>query len=484
MQELTVNVYRTDLKGDTKIENKELNEEQTIRQFQKWLMPELSQTRRYEGHPPYEEFKDTVHLEGLQPGVYMVELLSNPQTEVIRRLLFVSDLYIMGEELPEHKRFVVVNSTTGQPVPGAHLKITLSNRKVQKMVELNCDEKGEALYEGEVDYLFAYTETDKGFKQISWSDNYNYYGKSRKETHIEIFTDRSIYRPGQTVHAAVLAYENSQFIENNAMEGLMVTLRLRDANYKVVKELKVLTDAYGKAAVEFTLPTGSLNGRFTIEANNARHYIRVEEYKRPTYEVTYEDITQTYKAGDTIDVTGIARSYAGVGVQGAKVKYTVKRRIAYWWFTYSHYWDEGYIGRRSEDDEICTGETTTDAQGHFTVNVPLKVSDWERRSINFYHFVVEADVTDQAGESRSGSMNIPVGTRDAVLTCDLPYKALREDLKGLTFHVYNAAGKDLEGQTIEYRMDGGEWQTAKSNNRIPMVEAWMTSGKHVAPQTR
>ena len=475
VQELTLNIYRTDLNGDTRIENKDLAEKQN---FQKWLMPELSQTRRYEGHPPYEDFRDTLKLSGLQPGVYMVELLTNPQTEVMRRLFFVSDLYIMGEELPNDNRYVVVNSTTGQPVPGAHLKLTKDSRKVRKVVELTCDEKGEVRCEDEADYLFAYTDTDKGFKEISWNGNYNYYGKSRKETNIEVFTDRSIYRPGQTVHVAVLAYENSQFIENNVLEGLMVTLRLRDANYKVVKELKVLTDAYGKAAMEFTLPTGSLNGRFCIEANNARHYFRVEEYKRPTYEVTYEDITQTYKAGDTIDVTGTARSYAGVGVQGAKVKYTVKRRIAYWWFAYSHYWDEGYIGRRSDDEEICTGETTTDAQGHFTVSVPLKISEWERRSINFYHFVVEADVTDQAGESRNGSMQIPVGTRDAVLTCDLPYKALREDLKGMTFHVYNAAGKDIEGKTIEYRMDGGEWQTAKSNNRIPMVDAWMASGRH------
>lgn len=476
VQELTLNIYRTDLKGDCGIDNDDLKKKQN---FQKWLMPELTQTHRYEGHPPYEEFRDTLHVPGLQPGVYMVELKTTPETETMQRLFYVSDLYVVGEELPGSQcRIAVVNSTTGQPVAGAHVKVSVKRDKVTNVFELTCDEKGEVIHKGDIDNLFAYTDSDNGFKQIRWDGRYSYYPNNRKESHIVLFTDRSIYRPGQTVHVAALAYENSNYIEHNAKENLVITFRLTDANYKTVAEKTVVADAFGKAATEFTLPTGSLNGRFTISANGGSTYFRVEEYKRPTYEVSYEEITQAYKAGDTIDVTGTARSYAGVGIQGAKVKYTVKRRIAYWWFRYSPYWDEGYIGRRTDDEEICEGETTTDAQGHFIVNVPLKVSEYERRSINFYHFVVDSEVTDQAGETRSGSMNIPVGTRDAVLTCDLPYKALKENLKGLTFHLYNAAGKDLEGETVEYRMDEGQWLTAKSNNRIPMDEAWMKSGRH------
>ena len=124
----------------------------------------------------------------------------------------------------------------------------------------------------------------------------------------------------------------------------------------------------------------------------------------------------------------------------------------------------------------------TDAQGKFTVDVPLELPYDSKKNTMFYQFVVETDVTDQAGETRTGSTMIPLGTREKVLTCDLPEKMLVEEMKSMTFHLYNAAGKDIEGKTVKYKIDGGEWQQALTAKPLPLTSQ-LTSGKHTLVAT-
>ncbi|MBQ8656697.1 MAG: alpha-2-macroglobulin [Prevotella sp.] len=486
LQELTLRVYKTDLTGNDDLDDGDFNDTEKFKTLQRrlTLMPELTQVRSFGDRAPYELLEDTLHLAGLPCGVYLLEVQTQPTTETSRLLLYVSDLFVMTEALPQNRtRIVVVNSTTGQPVPGARLTIT-PQRNTGTTLQLTCDSKGEAICVKENPrYVYACTDTDCGYKKTSPYGSFSYYGRDSEDENTNLFTDRSIYRPGQTVYAAALVHKTEHFIENSAVSGKQLTFRLRNANYKVVAEQQAVTDQYGKAAVQFILPTGGLNGRFFIETDEGNCYFRVEDYKRPTYEVTFDEVKQAYKAGDTVSVKGQARSYAGVGVQGAAVKYTVKRRVAFWWLSYSRYWQDGYYGYGRNDEEITSGETTTDAQGAFTVDVPLALSASERRSCMFYHYVVEADVTDQAGESREGSMSLPLGTRETVLTSNLPDKALKETLTDVTFHVYNAAGKDIEGKTVDYRLDGGEWQKATANTPITLHPSTLhpspfTSGRH------
>ena len=497
VSKLTLNIYKTDLTGmDYNLTPTDPDDFVKIAK-RMTLMSELTQTHDYTGHPGYEEFDDEMTLPALPYGVYLLEWVADggeqrstynaPATKLyIRRLMKVSNLFIINEEQPKDKiRYVVVDSKTGQPVSGARLRML--DRHSSILNEGTSDAKGEYIFEGSDDLhrVYAYTADDKAYTPSWMNTNYNYGGSSSHQS-VNLYTDRSIYRPGQTVYVAALVHSTNEFINTEAKADFKMTLRLRNANYKIIAEQEVTTDQYGKASAEFILPTGELNGRYAIECGSSRQYFRVEEYKRPTYEVTFDEVTTHYKAGDTLAVQGQARSYAGVGVQGAKVKYTVKRRIAYWWLRYSYYWDYGYIGRRNDDTEIASGEVDTDEQGKFTVDVPLLLPDNDKSVRMFYQFVVETDVTDQAGESRVGSTMIPLGTKDVVLACDLPDKILKEDKKSFTFHLYNAAGKDMEGE-VKYSLapdnaeGAAEWKTVKANTPVTLPE--LKSGRYIITAT-
>ena len=203
---------------------------------------------------------------------------------------------------------------------------------------------------------------------------------------MNIYTDRMLYRPGQTVHASVLAYQNVKGMEVSVRPELHMTLSLRDANGTEVEKKELTTDSYGAASADFQLPTTGLTGQFTLRTSGGGYQsIRVEEYKRPTYEVSFDEVKTAYKAGDTVMVRGMAKSFAGVPVQGGKVKYKVERRRAFWW------WSE-----RENPAEIADGELETDDDGIFMVPVPLILEDTDSWSAKYYNFQVTADVTANA----------------------------------------------------------------------------------------
>lgn len=481
LEQLTLRVYKTNLTGDEELD---VNNDYNKLKGRLTLMPEVTQVRRYTGHAAYEEFKDTIAIGPLAKGIYMLEYESLPTTETKRCLLYVTDLFVMSQEQPNNQmRFVVVDRRTGQPVKDGRLLIsTTRNIKCKDGKLLTCDAKGEAIFEksGTIHHLYAYTPDDRAYLPTYANNGFSYYQGNRLDGTVNIYTDRSIYRPGQTVHAAVLLHVTEDYFKTYADANKKVTLALYDANYKVVEEKEVTTDQYGKASAEFVLPTGQLNGRFWIQCKGERQYFRVEEYKRPTYEVLFDEVREQYKAGDTLSVVGQARSYAGVGVQGAKVKYTVKRQVAFWWLNYSYYWDQDIYGYgREGTEELASGETTTDSNGRFTVDVPLTLPYYaDSDDAMFYQFVIDADVTDQSGESRVGNTSIPLGTRPQILTSDLAEQVLAEELKQVTFRRLNAAGNDMEPAQVRFRIDNSTWQEATTGKAFAFDGTTLKSGLH------
>ena len=479
VQSVTMTVYHVNANGDIDYSP---NTEDGYKKIKPLLGKVAFQEKRtYEGKEPYEFFKDTLSLKGLSAGVYMVEFQTNPATETVRSLYYVTDVYVIAEPQPveEGVRYVVVSATTGQPIAGAnlHIKEAISYNRYQETNAVT-DDKGEYIYKAkDANHhrsVFAYTDTDKACLPLSGSNRYYYYGNVNYERKTCIYTDRSIYRPGQTVHASVILYDVIQGINHQVCSEAPVTLSLRDANYKVIAEKQLVTDAYGTCTADFTLPATGLTGRFTLQVDRESYSFRVEEYKRPTFHVDFPEVTQAYEAGDTLTVKGKAMSYAGVPVQGAKVKYKVSRRTAYWWWSYSRYWDTAALNYRSQGDEIYSGEVVSGDDGSFDVTMPLNVP--ETNYPMFYHFVVTADVTDTAGETHSGELSLPLGNRKQALSVDLAEKILKEEQPKVTFHLYNAAGKDLDGE-VDYRIDNGKWLKAKTN--LPLViDRKLDSGKH------
>ena len=440
------------------------------------------QTRQYEGKKSYELFDDTMTLEGLPVGLYMVEFSSNPSTETIRCLYNVTDVFVIAEDQPssEGMRYVVVSASTGQPLAGAHLRIReyLSYAAFEEYAGVT-DAKGEYIFKSKFfnrkQEVYAWTDSDNACPPMTNGSYYRFYGNKQLETRTCIFTDRAIYRPGQKVCVSALLYQVKNGMEQSVRDHVSVTFRLRDANGKVVSEQKATTDDYGTCATEFTLPSSGLTGRFSIQVNTEYHYFRVEEYKRPTFHVDFPEVKQSYAAGDTLTVKATAMTYAGVPVQDAKVKYTVTRRRAYWWWSYSRYWDTSVLGHTSEGDEVYSGEAVTDANGQFDVTMPLTMP--ETSYPMFYQFVVKADVTDAAGETHDGQLSLPLGNRKQALSVDLAEKMLLDDQPTATFHLLNAAGKDIDAE-VRYRIDGGKWQKVMTTVNCSLSSLKIVSGEH------
>ena len=442
-------------------------------------LPHLTQTRTYVGHQPYEQFDDSLTIEGLPAGIYLIEMESSPQTDVARHIYYVSDVRVLSQPLPDKQtRYVVVNATTGQPIKGATIQagVYRNAREMTVLSRLTTNAEGEAMSRWTNErptHAFAYTADDKACPTLFNDSYYNYRPGRELVSNTRIYTDRSIYRPGQTVHAAAICFVTRNGYQNEVEAGKQVRLVLRDANYQVVAEQTVVTDDYGTCSADFTLPRQSLNGTFSVVADNARCYFHVEEYKRPAFEVDMPAVSRSYADGDTVVVSGKARSYAGVPVQGAHVKYKVERRLAFWWFSYSRYWQMGVLGHDTDNEELCSGETVTGSDGSFTVDVPIILPKTDRPM--FYNFVVTAHVTDQAGETHDGQLSLPMGNRPTAFTSTIPEKVLAEAGTKVSFHQQNAAGVDLEAN-VRYRIDRGKWLEVKTNTLFTLPK--LSSGEH------
>lgn len=443
-------------------------------------------SRNYYGRPDYEEVKDSFEIGGNLPlGAYLMEVTSdNTGIAPQRELFYVSNLAVMIQQLPDDRhRYVVVNAADGQPVPGA--KIVLYDRnyddktgKFKRVIHarMTTDDQGEAYFKNVDGKVLIYTSTDKfaPAKDIYLS-RARYYEKKDDETKYQLFTDRAIYRPGQKVHATAVSYIVKKGLDAS-VPGKSMELKfiLRDANWKQVAEQKATTDEYGTASVDFELPQGGQTGMYHVSVNNrANSSFRVEEYKRPTFEITFPKVNEKYNWGDTVVVKASAKTYAGVPVQGAKVEYQVVRRNQLWW------WGAGSAGQLVKTDSCVTRE-----DGTFDVEIPLEaslsgkdeadMSDFMRIA-RFFNFEVSAIVTDISGESHEGVMSLPLGTKPTILTVDLPKRIETDSLKTVTFAYRNASGMEISSN-LKYRIDKGEWKDAEAN--VPISMAVLPSGVH------
>lgn len=437
-------------------------------------------SRNYYGRPDYEEVKDSIEIGGNLPlGAYLMEVTSdNTGIAPQRELFYVSNLAVMIQQLPDDKhRYVVVNATDGQPVPGA--KIMLYDRdydvktdKWKRLVHarLTTDENGEAYFKNVDGNVLISTSNDKftPAKDIYLSRTRYYERKDDKIKH-QLFTDRSIYRPGQTVHASAISYIVKKGLDASVPgKSMELNFILRDANGKQVAEQKATTDEYGTASVDFELPKEGQTGLYFISVNGTvTKYVRVEEYKRPTFEITFPKVNEKYNWGDTVVVKATAKTYSGVPVQGAKVEYQVTRRNQLWW------WGAGSAGQLVKTDSCVTRE-----DGTFDVEIPLEASlsgkdeaDMSEfmRIARFFNFEVSAIVTDISGESHEGVMSLPLGTKPTILTVDLPKRIETDSLKTVTFAYRNASGMPISSR-LKYRIDKGEWKDAEANVPVSIKE--------------
>lgn len=479
LQNLKISISRLNITADNEYD---AQDEATYKMLLKKTtkLHQKDYSRNYYGRPDYQEVKDSIEIGGNLPlGAYLMEVTSdNTGIAPQRKLFYVSNLAVMIQQLPDDKhRYVVVNATDGQPIAGAKIELydqwyNFNTKKDKRTVHarLTTDENGEAYFKNVDGNILISTNNDKFTPATGiYLSRDRYYEKKDNETKYQVYTDRALYRPGQTVHVTAIDFVNMKGVDAKVPVGRdELDFRLCNASWKEVEMKKAKVDEYGTASVDFELPKEGQTGMYHVSVNDqVNRFFRVEEYKRPTFEITFPKVNEKYNWGDTVVVKASAKTYAGIPVQGAKVAYQVTRRNQLWW------WGAGSAGQLVKTDSCVTRE-----DGTFDVEIPLEASlsgkdeaDMSEfmRIARFFNFEVSAIVTDISGESHEGVMSLPLGTKPTILTVNLPKRIETDSLKTVTFAYRNASGMPISSR-LKYRIDKGEWKDAEANVPVSIKE--------------
>lgn len=380
---------------------------------------------------PTSDYKEkTVELKMKAPsaGIYYAVLKPiDRKGNASGQMLYLTGLQIIQRVWNRQCEFVVVDKQTGHPIPNAQISFyDKVDEKYIRKESYTTNEQGTFELSGHKNphvYVHASINGDEAMK-IGYTITVN--GSNRNvenQTRISLFTDRGIYRPGQRVYYAGIAYSQQQ-----DSAGVVVdkpyTVSLRQNHRETVGTQEVKSDAFGTFSGEFQLPASLIPGRYYIEANKERAYFRVEEYKRPTFEVVLDTLQSACQLGDSVKMEGVARTYSGVPLSHAVVKYQVK----------------GMRMFRSYPYHTASGETTTDGEGRFTIPVHFAADEARSRWRMGAVYEITAEVTSLAGETQVGTMILPVGKSGIMLTVNdwSNQVLLKEKKTPLKFTVVNS----------------------------------------------
>ncbi len=402
--------------------------------------------RRAQNLPTRGSSKDELTL----PAGHYVIIARTPEKVSVDDIEITS-LRLFLFELPG-KQFLatVYDIESGRPVPNA--TIHAEGRRDDEVKKFPCNQKGEAIFPVDDNYTYIYA-CFEGTEDKTDDCNLYIYDRYDRQNEIKcnLFTDRAIYRPGQTVHVSAIVY--SQVDDNTqAAAGRKYKLTLRDPNGKEAGSAEVVTNEYGSYDCEFVIPTDRLPGRYEVRDNSYNSVsFRVEEYKRPTFDVTSKAADtggSEIKIGDTIQVEALATTYAGVPVQGAQVKYTIETSEVRFWFWHDTNWEK-----------LTEAEGVTDDSGR--ISVPLYLDPKKMDADNHdqvLRYRVTFDVTDIAGETHSSVFYTSVSLTEFSLSVSYPDPY---DLSSDAKVVINACNANHEpvkvsGQYTLYRSSNDE----------------------------
>ena len=387
----------------------------------------------------YLNVDTTLTIQAPQAGIYFLKAVPDGKKGVSDgTLMNVTALKTIYRPLPDGTlELVVVDAVSGQPVSEAEVTIyTEKGGGYSPQQTYQADKQGTL----KLDFLNsnkywynAHTATDNAMPILNlWKNDY-YYKESKKKEVLQLFTDRSIYRPGQTVYVSGLAYEMEKD-STRVLADKKYTVSLYDANNNETGKVEVRTNGFGSFSGQFVLPSPCLTGYFSLRAADTSVSFKVEEYKRPTFDVTFEPVKVEYQVGDSIEVAGMAKTFAGAPVQNARVHYNISRSYAWFW---------RFMGRGSARWE---GEAMTDADGKFSVPVHFEIDSDRRESpLWYYTYNIQADVTDGAGETQQANLSLPLGSTSMVLNMDnLPDNLVKEKKLEIKLTAMNLSGEPVD----------------------------------------
>ena len=405
-----------------------------------------------------------IPLTGLPIGHYMLLATTDDKfqekTETVQYAPFtVSSLgyVLLSANTPEQLQTIyVTNRLTGEPMSNASVALvnskTLEPIRNPKPYKTNTN----GLIKVPVTDMpahpsFIYLITSGADTLLSTQQyRYNYYGNQNPEqtqTYVKLFTDRAIYRPGQLIYVKGLLYDGkeNQFA---IVANRDVAIEFMDQNGERMSKQTLKTNEFGTFTATFTAPVGRLTGAMSLQTEYGGTLVRVEEYKRPTFEVKTKPIKESFKLGQTVTLTAEAKTFSGAVVDGAAVRYRVVRKLRqrwYWW----------YVPVNTNQTEIANGTTQSDTQGNISVSFTATPDLEKSRQDNpVFEFDVTIDVTDRAGETRSTTQTLRIGYSALQVSISIPAQVEVDKPATFPVKITNQSGENVsaKGQLTIYRL--------------------------------
>lgn len=395
-----------------------------------------------------------IKVDGLPTGEYILLASSDKNfnqknNPIGARLFYVSNISYIGQA----EQYFVLHRETGQPLANAAVTVfarsyDYKNSRYGKVKKGSYTTDKNGYFQMRKPDVQSgngyYLDITHGGERLFLDDLiYNHYYYNQREENngkaVFLFTDRSIYRPGQTVYFKGLVLERKGK-QSGIIAGYKKKVYLQDANGENIDSIALTTNIFGSFNGTFVLPQGSLNGSFRLFTEEGeRQYdasISVEEYKRPKFYVAFEKLKESYKVGDSVAVTGSAKAYAGNTISNANVVYRIVRqaRFPYPWL-FKSWWP------RTEPMEITHGTATTDANGQFTLRFKaIPDLSIDKKTDPVFDYTLYADVTDINGETRSSEYQLSAGYKSLLLQVKLDERMPLDSLKNISIRTENMAG--------------------------------------------
>lgn len=435
----------------------------------------------------YQNHSVEVKVPVLEVGHYMLLVSANPSFSIKENTTgyqsyVVSDLACLNKRKQSGEYdFYVLNRTTGKPVKDATIQVWYnkynyknSSYEFKKGNIFTTDVKGYAAIKEKADndgYNF-FVQLKSGKDELVTSDNfysYNDYENNSTQLITHFFTDRAIYRPGQTVYFKGIVLSKTKD-KTTILSNHPTTVTFYDVNAQKISSQDLVTNEYGTVTGSFIAPQGVLTGQMTITNGYGTAYISVEEYKRPKFETMFDTLKGSYKLNDEVTVRGLAKAYAGNVIDGAAVKYRVIRTVnyPYWWYWYRPYFSQ------STEVEITNGETTTNELGQYDIKFKALPDPTVNKKDNpSYTYQIYADVTDINGETQSTQTDFRVGYQAIELFVNIPEMVNVQDLPKISISAQNLNGIEETsiGQLTVYKLE--------QPNRVFRKRLWEQPDKHL-----
>ncbi|OBX22674.1 MULTISPECIES: alpha-2-macroglobulin family protein [Bizionia] len=367
----------------------------------------------------YQQHQTEILLPAMENGRFLIVASAKNEANTFAiQTLQITNIALVDKTENDKQTYQFINRTNGQPILNLTVKIAYKENYngdfKHKTVKSDLDGNVE-ISKTQSRWTQVKIEVNSKTEKAYFGDYYINPEYKQNEDPISykgfLFTDRSIYRPGQTVYFKGISIKTtdgkSEVLANEETDAI-----LYNVNGEEVSRLTLKTNAYGSISGEFILPNTGLTGGFRIQLlgkshhlGNASTYFSVEEYKRPKFETTFKPITETFKINDSITVKGTALAFAGSNITNAKVVYRVHRKVQYpdWYYWYRP-------ASFSEPQEITHGESTTNDKGEFEIIFKaIPDSNIDKNTLPIFNYEVTADVTDINGETRSSSVIVNVG---------------------------------------------------------------------------